>query len=299
MSFATFAAYMVLSAQPTMHMDGEAYKIASLAQWFPLVYTAAFFFLDTRRATLVSGFVYVSIVIPCFVDLSLDDSVWWISGRGILLINMFCSHPVYIVVLSGIAKLKAHVVQAHVNANELRIAASIDYLTGVANRRAIVHTLENALDHAHKRRAKVSVILLDIDHFKLINDTFGHNVGDNVLIQVASLLNEHLRASDELGRWGGEEFVIVADATDATEAARLAERLRALVAGHRFEPVGQLTASFGVAVSLPHDTTAMLVKRADQALYQAKQLGRNRVEVASELISGPSAPPSPSASRPQ
>ena len=280
LSFAAFALFMVLTAQPALQMGKQAYEIASLAQWIPLVYTAAFFFLDTRRSILVSGFVYLAVLLPYFVELSLYEPIWWVPERGLLVLNMFCSHPVYIVTLSGIARLKTHVLEARAHANILRIAASVDYLTGVANRRTITNAIENALDQAHKRREAVFVILFDIDHFKRINDTFGHGIGDNVLIQVCGILKQHLRASDELGRWGGEEFLIVANAANPTEAARLAERLRALVAGHRFEPVVQLTASFGVAVSLPHDTTAMFVKRADQALYQAKLHGRNCVEVA-------------------
>jgi diguanylate cyclase (GGDEF)-like protein len=126
----------------------------------------------------------------------------------------------------------------------------------------------------------VSVVLLDIDHFKTINDTFGHDIGDNVLIEVSALLKGQLRAADTLGRWGGEEFLIVANSTDAAEVNRMAERLRAALAGHEFPHAGQITASFGVATSLPHDTPESLVKRADQALYQAKQGGRNRVEAA-------------------
>jgi diguanylate cyclase (GGDEF)-like protein len=92
------------------------------------------------------------------------------------------------------------------------------------------HVLQGALDRAHAVGAVVSVILLDIDHFKLINDTFGHDVDDQVLIQIPAILHEHLRASDVLGRWGGEEFVVVTNETDAAAATHMAERLRAQVA---------------------------------------------------------------------
>jgi diguanylate cyclase (GGDEF)-like protein len=285
LSFATLAIYIVFHAQPATLTEMGSYEFASLAQWFPLVYTAAFFFLPTRQAILASVLVYLSMVIPYGVDLVFHHAALWSSERGLLMMNVFCSHPVYIVTLLGIAALKAHIVQAGAQADILQVAASVDYLTGVANRRAITQVLQSALDRAKQTNAVVAVILLDIDHFKSINDTFGHAAGDTVLVQVCAVLQGQLRAADMLGRWGGEEFLIVANATGAEEAAQIAERLRAVVAARAFEEVGQLAASFGVAASLHHDTLEALVKRADEALYLAKQGGRNRVEVALEPVS--------------
>lgn len=278
LSFTTFAVYIILHTQPSMLADADTYTLSSLAQWFPLVYTTAFFFLRTRRAILVSGLIYMAVLVPYCIDLVIRGSGLWDSDRGLLMLNTFCAHPVYIVALSGISKLKTDIIQARAHADLLQVAASVDYLTGVANRRAAAQMLQRALDHAHDVGTAVSVILLDIDHFKTVNDTFGHDVGDTVLCQVPAILQQHVRASDMLGRWGGEEFVVVASATDAVEAAQIAERLRALMAKHEFQHVGQLTASFGVATSLGDDTPDTLVKRADKALYQAKQRGRNRVE---------------------
>jgi diguanylate cyclase (GGDEF)-like protein len=280
LSFATFAIYIVVHGQPVLLASMASYEFASLTQWFPLVYTAAFFFLNTRQAILVSVLVYLSIMLPYGIGLIIGDSALWTSDRGLLMMNIVCAHPVYIVILSGIATLKTHVMQAGVYAGVLREVANIDYLTGVANRRAASHLLQGALERAHAGGAVMSVILLDIDHFKLINDTFGHDVGDKVLIQMPTILQEHLRASDMLGRWGGEEFVIVTNETDTAEATHMAERLRAQVASYEFAQVGQRTASFGVATSISGDTPESLMKRADQALYLAKQGGRNRVEVA-------------------
>jgi diguanylate cyclase (GGDEF)-like protein len=284
--FVTFAAYMVLHAQPSALAGVDIYNLASLAQWFPLIYAAAFFFLDTRQAMLVSGLVYLSLLVPYGANLMFDRAALWESDRALLMLNVFCSHPVYIVTLSGIARLKTHVMQARAHADALHIAASVDYLTGVANRRTAAHLLQQALIDAQARGAVVSIILLDIDHFKLINDTFGHDVGDEVLRQVAATLQRRLRSSDTLGRWGGEEFIVVAGATSANEAAQLAEQLRALVASHEFQQVSQVTASFGVASSLLHDTPEALVKRADEALYLAKQDGRNRIEAALTATAG-------------
>jgi len=281
LSFATFALYIVIHAQPITLAAMDSYEFASLVQWFPLVYTAAFFFLTTRQAIVVSVLVYLSIVMPYSVDRVLHDPALWTSERGLLMLNVFCAHPVYIVTLSGIATLKTHVLQAGAHAVALREAANIDYLTGVANRRAATQLLGDALERAHALGTVVSVILLDIDHFKLINDTFGHDVGDTVLIQLPIILHKHLRASDTLVRWGGEEFVVITNETDAGAVAHMAERLRAQIAGYTFAQVGQCTASFGVATSRRSDTPDSLMKRADQALYMAKQGGRNRVEIAS------------------
>jgi diguanylate cyclase len=280
LSFATFAIYIVLHAQPMALVALDSYELASLTQWFPLVYTAAFFFLTTRQAILVSVLIYLSIVVPYGVELVVQHTALWNSDRGLLMLIVFCSHPVYIVTLSGIAMLKTHVMQAGAQAAVLHEAASIDYLTGIANRRASATVLQNALEHARQVGTVVSVILLDIDHFKLINDTFGHDIGDQVLIQLPIILHEHLRASDTLGRWGGEEFVVVTSETDAAAAAHMAERLRVQFASYPFAQVGHRSASFGVATSISGDTPESLMKRADQALYLAKQGGRNRVEVA-------------------
>jgi diguanylate cyclase len=280
LSFATFALYVILHAQPITLAGVSTYTDASLAQWFPLVYTAAFFFFETRQAVIVSILVYLSVLGPNLFDTLLQGSAPWSSDSGLLLVNMLCSHPVYIVTLSGIARLKTHLVQARAQADAMNAAANIDYLTGVANRRATAHVLQQALTRAQELGEMLSVILLDIDHFKQINDTFGHDVGDQVLIEVAGTLRQHLRAADRLGRWGGEEFIIVANAIGDDEAAALAERLRAAVATHSYFKVGRITLSLGVATSKAYDTPEVLVKRADAALYQAKQGGRNRVKVA-------------------
>jgi diguanylate cyclase (GGDEF)-like protein len=286
LSFASFAGYIVVHAQPFALKGIDTYTLASLAQWFPLVYTAAFFFLSTRYAIVGSVLVYLSLLIPYMANLLFHHAAFPSSEQGLLMFNMFCSHPVYIVTLSGIAKLKTHITQASAYAGVLHIAASVDYLTGVANRRATAQQLLRTVERAHQTNMVMSVILLDIDHFKLINDTFGHDVGDTVLVQMSALLQEHLRASDMLGRWGGEEFLIVVNAADTAAVEEMADRLRTMIAQHVFPQVGQLTASFGIAALLPSDTPESLVKRADQALYSAKQAGRNRVEAALALASG-------------
>jgi diguanylate cyclase (GGDEF)-like protein len=122
--------------------------------------------------------------------------------------------------------------------------------------------------------------LLDLDRFKQINDRYGHEVGDRVLLHVAELLRAHSRKTDQVGRWGGEEFIVLLPCTPLHEACSLAERLQAVLNEHPLEGHYLVSASFGVATALPHDTPDSLVSRADNAMYVSKEMGGNRVEVA-------------------
>ena len=125
----------------------------------------------------------------------------------------------------------------------------------------------------------MSLLLLDIDHFKRINDSLGHVVGDQVLQQVAANIRATIRVSDSLTRWGGEEFIVLMPNTGITSAATLAERIRERLAAHDFTGVGQVTASLGVAEYLPSASREAWLERADSAMYRAKASGRNRVEL--------------------
>ena len=126
---------------------------------------------------------------------------------------------------------------------------------------------------------ELSVILMDLDHFKLVNDTYGHQVGDQVLVAVANLLRQGSREIDVVGRWGGEEFLLICRDTDLTGATILAEKLCRLISDHTFTTVGKKTGSFGVACLRSTEDTDTLIARADSALYRAKHSGRNRVAV--------------------
>lgn len=163
---------------------------------------------------------------------------------------------------------------------ELQLLSVTDRLTGIYNRTR----LDQVLTEEHKRASRsgrpFGLILLDVDHFKQINDGFGHPVGDQVLIDVAAILSEGIRATDVVGRWGGEEFLIICPETDAAGVAALAESLRCRIADHPFPVAGTQSASFGGAEHHPGETIDAMITRADTALYRAKQEGRNRVVVA-------------------
>ncbi len=164
--------------------------------------------------------------------------------------------------------------------------ASTDDLTGLVNRRRFLEALDGEIVRAEAMGTSVSIVLVDLDHFKLVNDRFGHPAGDEVLRQFAARALAHLRDVDVAGRLGGEEFAVVVPETNAGGAAAVAERLRRSLASLPL-PAGKdtalVTASFGVAQRLPGEGGGDLLRRADAALYQAKREGRNRVVVAAAV----------------
>jgi len=164
-------------------------------------------------------------------------------------------------------------------------SASRDALTQIYNKRFFVERLHSEHAFSIRHRAALSLIIFDLDHFKLVNDTYGHLAGDHVLAELAKCLAPMIRSEDVFARYGGEEFVILSRSTDPPSAAVVAERVRAAIEAHTFEFDGtaiSLTVSVGVAAA-PHNEIKApedLVARADKALYEAKRAGRNRVVVA-------------------
>jgi diguanylate cyclase (GGDEF)-like protein len=157
--------------------------------------------------------------------------------------------------------------------------ARIDALTGLANRRALEEILSAEISRAQRFEHDLALVVLDLDRFKEINDSFGHAAGDVMLRAVSRLLTSLARQGDTVARWGGEEFVVVLPETDLPGAQRFAERLRRTIELHE---VGEMktSASCGVATMLPEDSAEQLLGAADRALYQAKSNGRNRTESA-------------------
>jgi diguanylate cyclase (GGDEF)-like protein len=168
---------------------------------------------------------------------------------------------------------------------ELERQAHTDYLTGLANRRHFLELAEHEVAHAKRYGGALSVAMLDLDHFKKINDTYGHQVGDLVLKELARICQRMLREVDVVGRLGGEEFAILFPETGGNEAYEIVERLREAIAN---SPVAldqgrtlQFTASIGIASFIESDLSIdILLNRADKALYEAKTGGRNRIAAA-------------------
>ena len=158
--------------------------------------------------------------------------------------------------------------------------AATDTLTGLFNRLKLGSLLDSEITRAHRYATPLAVILLDIDHFKRINDIRGHQAGDDVLRELAQRLVSSLRACDAVARWGGEEFLIMLPNSPLQAGRECAEKLRAAIADFPFAAMPRVTASLGVAERQKNDQRETLIGRADQALYRAKDKGRNRVECA-------------------
>lgn len=243
--------------------------------WLYLVYVYAFYVLSVRTARWFAGIVWLAsgvAAVPAFLGPNVGggDLVAFVQFKG--------GGLVAIVLASALSAWRTALGEANLRAEQAERESLTDLLTGQPNRRAMQLAVHRELARSRRTGAPFSLILLDIDSFKVLNDAHGHGVGDAVLMELARELRDGLRAGDELGRWGGEEFLLVAPATGTDDALQLAERLRGRLESHAWQ-VGQVTASFGVTTSRPGDGLEHLFKRADDALYRAKELGRNRCEV--------------------
>jgi diguanylate cyclase (GGDEF)-like protein/hemerythrin-like metal-binding protein len=167
--------------------------------------------------------------------------------------------------------------QLHGQITELERLSSTDRLTGAWNRAHLDRVVAAELNRSIRSRQPVSLILLDIDHFKRVNDSCGHQAGDSVLCELVQVIGAAVRSVDTLFRWGGEEFVVLASSTGYRAGATLAENLRAKVEQHSFAGVGSVTISLGVAEHVATESPQIWFGRVDQALYRAKNGGRNRV----------------------
>ncbi len=160
---------------------------------------------------------------------------------------------------------------------DLRHRANHDSLTGLANRHHFENILRHELTRSERYGTPVALIMIDIDHFKTINDRYGHPVGDDVLRRFAESLKERIRVTDSVARWGGEEFMMVLPQTDAHEGLLLAEAVRNRVAKTPRPGPGRITLSSAVTVQREGESRQELLRRLDEVLYRAKREGRNRV----------------------
>lgn len=165
---------------------------------------------------------------------------------------------------------------------ELTVLSSTDYLTKLNNRKELDCVLKTNENLFKRYKDNFSIILLDIDDFKEVNDTYGHLVGDQLLIKIAEILKKFTRQTDVVGRWGGEEFLIICPKTNVHDAMKLAENLRIRISKEKFDLISYKTASFGVSSYLENDSIADLLARADEAMYLAKAEGKNKVQVIIE-----------------
>jgi len=245
-----------------------------------VLYVVAYLIFDNRTALRISlslfGLELFTVLAKAFSEVPAGpdpEEILW-------LLRMHAFMGAVIALIYASSYLKVQLFKQREMAEVMHRLAHTDQLTGVANRREFYSELQKETEKTERYGSPLSIIFFDLDRFKAVNDTYGHDRGDNVLCEVVRSVESVLRATDRLGRWGGEEFVVFAPETDLQEASRLAERLRVQIADHCSAPA--VTASLGFAQYEAGDTPDTLIKRADQALYKAKVLGRNRAEHADE-----------------
>jgi len=173
--------------------------------------------------------------------------------------------------------VKMRTLELEKSKQELERLSMTDALTGLGNRRSLDLFLKQQVANALRYNTPLSIIIFDLDHFKNINDNFGHSIGDQILQKLGTLIRERTREADLLGRWGGEEFMLICPETELSGAERLAEILRIAIATYNFSIPLPLRCSFGVGQLQPNEDAERFFSRADSALYEAKQAGRNRV----------------------
>ena len=276
-----FNLYLVGTLHATLHFGDRTlqwFQFSTVLYWVPLGYGMAFVFVGTRAALAVSAVTFVGLFAPLTWVALRGQPPAWSNDFGAFLAVIAMAHGMYVVLLMGVVMLRASQTRAEERASILHALATTDVLTGLPNRRALHEALQGHLLLAGRHGKPLAVALIDIDHFKAINDQHGHAVGDAVLQEISQVMRAALRQADQLGRWGGEEFVLCLPDTPISAAADTVERLRQAVAAHPF-PHGQpVTVSIGLAQLLCHDSLEQLLHRTDRALYRAKAQGRNRTE---------------------
>jgi diguanylate cyclase (GGDEF)-like protein len=217
--------------------------------------------------SIIASIVLTGIMITIFVPGTPLNEWLWIAIAAPAIIAPMVGY----VVMSLVHELDA--VRA-----VLARAAALDPLTGVGNRRQFIERAGREAARTRREHGMFGLLMLDIDHFKQVNDVHGHAVGDMVLIEVAAACVAQIRESDSVFRWGGEEFVVLLPRTDEASAVVVAEKLRTAVGALAVEPLGRpITLSIGVAAGDGHARPEDIVAKADGALYRAKQAGRDRV----------------------
>ncbi len=274
-SYTAVASYFAahLTAVVLWGSERPLYTLATLLQWLSFLYVVAFLVFRPALARIAAGLVFLTTALPPLVAL-----LW--TGRGLdtevgmLMINAYAVSLVLLLVLTLTAVLQQHYEKAADQARHMTSIAETDTLTGIANRRGLEQLLHGIRG---RREHSIGLALMDLDHFKGINDRFGHLIGDELLVMTAREMQKVLRPSERAGRWGGEEFLLVILDADIAKASDAAERMRKAISVARHPLAGPVTVSAGVALWQVGQTLEKALAEADAALYAAKAQGRNRV----------------------
>jgi len=198
--------------------------------------------------------------------------------------ELFYMHAFFVFAAFAFGSVNAFILektnkQIFMNEQNLKNMATTDSLTGLYNRIKIKDLCETEIERVKRYGGTFSVIFVDIDFFKMINDSHGHHAGDMILQEFSKLLRQNIRNLDGVGRWGGEEFIIILPETKIAQAIKVAEMLQSMITQFDFTTVQEVTASFGVSEFKDDDTTESIINRADKGLYQAKDNGRNQIGI--------------------
>ncbi len=242
-------------------------NLSAIVLWIAIAYMASFMALTSRQNSIFMSVSLGSLTFALLYHMLFRD------GFHLPIILLWVRELFALFVLTMLITQTGKLHQDYITKDDL---------TGAYNRREVYHALHREMERSARQRKPFSIILFDVDHFKSINDTHGHIAGDNVLKEISRLVTKLIRQVDYLGRWGGEEFLIVLPDTDIQSAERLAQRLCDAIRQNHFEGLKQVTASFGVAdYRYGHELEEML-HAADGAMYQAKRNGRDQVIVFQE-----------------
>jgi len=254
-----------------MSLIGALYKLDNLSgiMWVPVLPVLFCFLVGSLRGMIFSLIYLLVYAVSYFNYQSFQgvepvSNVLWITSVLAFLVTFAVS------VFFRSEKRK--------DEHYLKCEAELDYLTQVYNRRGIIPYIEKEVDRVKRYSSVLSVILLDIDDFKKVNDQFGHKTGDTLLVEFASLIQKNIRGNDMIARWGGEEFLILVPEIDINACAELAEKLRDCIEQQDFELIGKMTASFGVTHYSKPEPWERFVERGDSLLYDAKRRGKNNVQ---------------------
>ncbi len=250
--------------------------LESIYMWLPIIYLFTFFTTNRKRALFLSGLLWLlhlGVSLP-FLTQNL------VSDMAHINIQFHFMSLLFIAAFNFFSIYQQRLKLAQLNVDEVEVLANTDVLTQVANRRGMIDVLRKEQQRFSRYEHSFSVVMLDIDHFKQFNDNYGHDVGDQILLELARRIQNNLRDVDTLARWGGEEFMVILPETTFENAMHTAQhlcdevRIRPLVDNHL------ISISCGVTEISQSDTIATLLKRVDEALYKAKDKGRNCVEGA-------------------
>ena len=239
--------------------------VTGMGMWLVIMFIGSFLSLPLRQFKMLVVLNFLVILLVSSVNLYLLHSAGVpIYGYLYRWLNVAFALIVAILLILRIGLLQQQY-------------ASTDTLTGLMNRRTMYDVLSKEIHRTDRYKKTFSVVLFDIDHFKLVNDRYGHNSGDRTLQEIAALVQKQMRTIDCVSRWGGEEFLVVLLETDLNGGCQVAERIRSAIANHPFSRAGHLTGSFGVTSYTSGQSLDELIDVVDLAMYTAKNSGGNRV----------------------